>query len=129
MHNQSNLNCENAIKCAEKKLPSSKKRDILLKCLMFTWHSLWPWIECRKNIYCKNSIKRPGVYSKQYLDNRRGWAFIGGYTVGQHSKNSCTVQPHYITPFYNTVFNITRPCHGSQIVLIVNNLIITRFHL
>ena len=35
-------------------------------------------------IYCKNSIKRPGVYLKQYLYNRWGWAFIGGYTVGQH---------------------------------------------
>ena len=26
----------------------------------------------------------PCVYAKQYLYNRRGWAFIGGYTVGQH---------------------------------------------
>ena len=26
-----------------------------------------------------------------------------------------TVQPHYNTPHYSAVFNITRPCHGSQI--------------
>ena len=27
----------------------------------------------------------------------------------------CTVQPHYNTPHYSAVFNITRPCHGSEI--------------
>ena len=26
-----------------------------------------------------------------------------------------TLQPHYNAPTYNVVFNITRPCHGSQI--------------
>ena len=28
--------------------------------------------------------------------------------------NFSTVQLHYNTPHYNAVFNITRPCHGSQ---------------
>ena len=28
---------------------------------------------------------------------------------------SCTLQPHYNAPHYNAVFNITRPCHGSQV--------------
>ena len=41
--------------------------------------------------------------------------------------------PHYNTPQYNTDFNITRSCLGSQMVFSycsnVNNLIITRFHL
>ena len=32
----------------------------------------------------KFSIKRPDVYSNQYLYNRRGIAFIGGYAVEQH---------------------------------------------
>ena len=26
-----------------------------------------------------------------------------------------TVQPHYNAPHYSAVFNITQPCHGSQI--------------
>ena len=30
-------------------------------------------------------------------------------------KNRCTLQPHYNAPHYNAVFNITRPCHGSQV--------------
>ena len=30
-------------------------------------------------------------------------------------KICCTVQPHYNAPHYSAVFNITRPCHGSQI--------------
>ena len=28
--------------------------------------------------------------------------------------NNGTVQPHYNAPHYSAVFNITRPCHGSQ---------------
>ena len=26
-----------------------------------------------------------------------------------------TLRPHYNAPHYNAVFNITRPCHGSQV--------------
>ena len=26
-----------------------------------------------------------------------------------------TLQPHYNIPHYNAIFNIIRPCHGSQI--------------
>ena len=29
-----------------------------------------------------------------------------------------SLQAHYNTPHYNEVFNITRPCHGSQIILL-----------
>ena len=31
------------------------------------------------------------------------------------SEVSCTLRPHYNAPHYNAVFNITRPCHGSQV--------------
>ena len=30
-------------------------------------------------------------------------------------RKQSTVQPHYNAPHYSAVFNITRPCHGSQI--------------
>ena len=31
------------------------------------------------------------------------------------SHDPYTVQPHYNAPHYSAVFNMTRPCHGSQI--------------
>ena len=34
------------------------------------------------NSYRKNSTKCLGIYSKQYLYNGRGKAFVGSYTVG-----------------------------------------------
>ena len=34
----------------------------------------------------------------------------------QHGCNNyATLHPHYNAPHYDAVFNITRPCHGSQV--------------
>ena len=33
----------------------------------------------------------------------------------QSAVSISTLQPHYNPPHYNAVFNITRPCHGSQV--------------
>ena len=52
-----------------------------------------------------------------------------------YAKDVCTVQSHYNMPHYNTVFSITQPCNGTQMIIFlyiyivptINYLIITRF--
>ena len=56
------------------------------ECLSFFWMRPKIGFKNFNPYYRKNYIKHQGLYSKQYLYNRRGWAFVAGYTVEQHSR-------------------------------------------
>ena len=64
--------------------------------------------QCAKSLifHVENGLKMQ-FYSKD-SDN---YEFLPCFRL----KFRITVQPHYNAPHYSAVFNITRPCHGSQI--------------